>query len=84
MAATVRKRSLTSGLGKGQVELSESDVAQEAQDKVCRGRETTIAGTSVPMTIWPGGLTWTCIQAIHPQLGGLELWQTRATQPGQE
>ena len=36
MAATVRGTSLASGLGKSQVEFSESDGAQEAQEKVCR------------------------------------------------
>ncbi len=33
--------------------------------------------------VGPGGSTWAC-KAVLLGMGGLELWQTRATQPGQK
>ncbi len=56
MAATVRGRLLASGLGESQVGFSESNGAQEAQEKICREGEMAIAGTSVPMANRPRGV----------------------------
>ena len=33
--------------------------------------------------VGPGGSTWAC-KAVPWRMGGLELWQTGATQPGQK
>ena len=71
MAATVRNTSLASGLGKGQVEFSESDGAQEAQEKVCRGGEMAIAGTNVPMAIRPRGVDVDVHPSDSPTAGGV-------------
>ncbi len=73
MAATIRGTLLASGLGESQVGFSESNGAQEAQEKICREGEMAIAGTSVPMANRPGGLTWACTQVVPPRMGGLEL-----------
>ena len=56
MAATVRGTLLASGLGESQVGFSESDGAQEAQEKVCREGEMAIAGASVPTANRPRGI----------------------------
>jgi hypothetical protein len=56
MAATVKSTLLVSGLGKGQVGFSESNGAQEAQEKICREGEVAIAGISVPMANRPRGI----------------------------
>jgi hypothetical protein len=71
MAATVRDTSLASGLGEGQVELSEPDWAQEAQGKVCRGKEKEIADTNVPMAIRPRGVDVDMHPSDSPTAGGV-------------
>jgi len=52
----VKSKLLASGLGESQVGFSESNGAQEAQEKVCREGEMAIAGASVPTANRPRGI----------------------------
>ena len=61
---------MASGPDENQAGFSGSDGAQEAQMKVCREEEMAIAGTRVPMAIWPRGVDVGMHPSGPPAVGG--------------